>query len=54
LNAERVVACFGQYLDRSEIQISRAEAEQRMFAKLNNPGFLADMRPCSRRRKQSG
>jgi predicted nucleotidyltransferase component of viral defense system len=45
LNAERVVACFGQYLQKSEMRISRAEAEQRMFAKLNNPGFLADMRP---------
>jgi hypothetical protein len=27
------------------MRISRAEAEQRMFAKLNNPGFLADLRP---------
>jgi predicted nucleotidyltransferase component of viral defense system len=45
LNANRVVACFGQYLESSGIRISRAEAEQRMFAKLNNPGFLADMRP---------
>jgi predicted nucleotidyltransferase component of viral defense system len=45
LDTERVVACFGQYLGRSQIQISRAMAEQRMFAKLNNPGFLADMRP---------
>jgi predicted nucleotidyltransferase component of viral defense system len=45
LNAGRVVECFGRYLQRSEMRISRAEAEQRMFAKLNNPGFLADMRP---------
>jgi predicted nucleotidyltransferase component of viral defense system len=45
LNVIRVVECFGRYLQRSKIQISRAEAEQRMFAKLNNPGFLADMRP---------
>jgi len=45
LNAERVVACFGQYLNRSQVRISRAEAEQRMFAKLTNPGFLADTRP---------
>jgi predicted nucleotidyltransferase component of viral defense system len=45
LNAARVIECFGRYLQRSEIRISRAEAEQRMFAKLNNPGFLADMRP---------
>jgi hypothetical protein len=48
LNAGRVVACFGQYLESSGIRISRAEAEQRMFAKLNNPGFLADMRPPAR------
>jgi Nucleotidyl transferase AbiEii toxin, Type IV TA system len=45
LNRVRVVECFGQYLQRSEVRISRAEAEQRMFAKLSNPGFLADMRP---------
>jgi predicted nucleotidyltransferase component of viral defense system len=45
LNTARVIECFGRYLQRSEIRISRAEAEQRMFAKLNNPGFLADMRP---------
>ena len=45
LNAARVVEYFGRYLQRSEMRISRAEAEQRMFAKLNNPGFLADMRP---------
>src|SRR6516162_6989047 len=45
LNTDRVVACMGQYLDRSQVRISRAEAEQRMFAKLANPGFLTDMRP---------
>jgi predicted nucleotidyltransferase component of viral defense system len=45
LNTASVVECFGRYLQRSEIRISRAAAEQRMFAKLNNPGFLADMRP---------
>jgi predicted nucleotidyltransferase component of viral defense system len=45
LKTGRVAECFGRYLQRSEMRISRAEAEQRMFAKLNNPGFLADMRP---------
>jgi len=45
LDTGRVVTCFGQYLERSQLRISRAEAEQRMFAKLTNPGFLADMRP---------
>jgi predicted nucleotidyltransferase component of viral defense system len=45
LNAARVVEYFGQYLQKSEIVISRAEAERRMFAKLSNPGFLTDLRP---------
>jgi predicted nucleotidyltransferase component of viral defense system len=45
LNAVRVVEYFGRYLQRSEMRISRAEAEQRMFTKLNKPGFLADLRP---------
>jgi predicted nucleotidyltransferase component of viral defense system len=45
LNATRVVECFGQYLERSETRISRAEAEHRMFAKLKTHGFLLDMRP---------
>ena len=45
LDRNRIVECFGQYLQRSQTPISRAEAEQRMFAKLNNPGFLTDLRP---------
>jgi hypothetical protein len=45
LNERRVVEYFGRYLERATIQISRAEAEERMFAKLRNPRFLADMRP---------
>jgi len=45
LDTDRVVACMGQYLDQSQVRISRAEAEQRMFAKLANPRFLTDMRP---------
>jgi Nucleotidyl transferase AbiEii toxin, Type IV TA system len=45
LNPARIVECFGRYLERSGIAISRAEAEQRMFAKLANPTFLTDMRP---------
>jgi len=45
LNAVNVVRFFGQYLERSGLRISRAEAEQRMFAKLNDPGLLADVRP---------
>jgi predicted nucleotidyltransferase component of viral defense system len=45
LNAGRVVECFGQYLAASDQAISRAEAEERMFAKLENADFLADVRP---------
>jgi hypothetical protein len=45
LNPARLIECFGLYLERSGARISRAEAEQRMFAKLANPAFLTDMRP---------
>ena len=45
LNAARVVECFGLYLKQADQRISRAEAENRMFAKLANPAFLTDMRP---------
>jgi nucleotidyltransferase AbiEii toxin of type IV toxin-antitoxin system len=45
LNPARIVACFGLYLETSGVRIPRAEAQQRMFAKLANPAFLTDMRP---------
>jgi predicted nucleotidyltransferase component of viral defense system len=45
LDVPRVVACFGQYLGASGDAISRAQAEERMFAKLENDDFLADVRP---------
>jgi len=45
LNAARVVACLQQYLAASGQAISRAQAEQRMFAKLARAGFMADVRP---------
>jgi Nucleotidyl transferase AbiEii toxin, Type IV TA system len=45
LDKNRAVECFGQYLRASQTPISRAEAEQRMFAKLNNLGFMTDLRP---------
>ena len=45
LNAARVVECLGLYLKHAELRVSRAEAENRMFAKLANPAFLTDMRP---------
>jgi len=45
LNTTRIVECFRLYLEKSEVTISRAEAQQRMFQKLVNPTFFTDMRP---------
>ncbi|MBO0662502.1 nucleotidyl transferase AbiEii/AbiGii toxin family protein [Jiella sp. MQZ9-1] len=45
VNAARIVECFLLYLEKSEVTISRAEAQQRMFQKLVNPNFFTDMRP---------
>ncbi len=45
LDVDRVVEILGRYLDLSGQAISRAQAQERMFAKLANPRFLRDMRP---------
>lgn len=45
LNTPRIVECFLLYLDKADVAISRAEAQQRMFQKLINPAFFIDMRP---------
>ncbi|MBE7539427.1 MAG: nucleotidyl transferase AbiEii/AbiGii toxin family protein [Opitutaceae bacterium] len=45
LNIGRMMECFGCYLVKSNHELSRAEAERRMFAKYANPTFLTDMRP---------
>ena len=45
LDADRIVEMFGRYLDLSGMAISRAQAQERMFAKLAQPRFLLDMRP---------
>ena len=45
LGIDRVVEVFGQYLALSGQAISRAQAQDRMFAKLANPRFLLDVRP---------
>ena len=45
LDTAKVIEYFQRYLQRAELGVSRAEAEQRMFAKLRSPRFLADMRP---------
>lgn len=45
LNTARVVECLNLYLTDGQTPISRAQAEQRMFAKLASPGFVTDIRP---------
>lgn len=45
LNEDRVAALFGQYLQAGGLAITRAQAQERMFAKLANPRFVVDMRP---------
>jgi predicted nucleotidyltransferase component of viral defense system len=45
LNIGRVIELFGAYLARTNLRVTRAEAEQRMFAKLARPAFMQDMRP---------
>ncbi len=49
LDTRRVVDIFHRYLALQEFSISRAQAEQRMFAKLAKLGFVADLRPLRRR-----
>lgn len=48
LDAERVVRVFTCYLDASGGAITRAQAHERMFAKLAKPRFLLDMQPLLR------
>lgn len=45
LDVRHVATLFGQYLQAQDLTISRAQAEERMFAKLASPGFLSDVRP---------
>jgi predicted nucleotidyltransferase component of viral defense system len=45
LSGRRVVECLTLYLGKAGLRISRAEAEERMFAKLRKPGLLTDLRP---------
>jgi predicted nucleotidyltransferase component of viral defense system len=45
LDLDRVISLFQRYLEEGGQRITRAQAEERMFSKLANPGFLADIRP---------
>jgi predicted nucleotidyltransferase component of viral defense system len=45
VNDGRVVECFQRYLAHKKLRISRAEFEQNLSAKLNDPRFLNDIAP---------
>ena len=45
LDISRMVEMFGRYLDLSGQTVSRAQAQERMFAKLANSRLLLDVRP---------
>ena len=45
LDLDRVVEIFGAYMDSSSLTISRAQAQERMFAKLARPRLWLDVRP---------
>ena len=45
LDVALIVEMFGRYLHLSGQTISRAQAQERMFAKLTNPRLLLDVRP---------
>lgn len=47
LDVDRIVALFGYYMESSGTAISRAQAQERMFAKLANPNlWLASVHCC--------
>lgn len=45
LDADRIAALLAEYLTLGGISISRAQAQERMFAKLANARFVLDVRP---------
>jgi predicted nucleotidyltransferase component of viral defense system len=45
LDVDRIILLFGRYLGLSGQTITRAQAQERMLAKLANPRFLTDVKP---------
>ncbi len=45
LDTAKVIQYFQLYLQKSKTPITRPQAEERMFEKLQNPNFLSDIRP---------
>ena len=45
LDLDHIVGVFDRYLELSDRAISRAQAQERMFAKLAHPPLWLDLRP---------
>jgi predicted nucleotidyltransferase component of viral defense system len=45
VDPERVVTCFREYMKHQGQAVSRAEFEQNLYEKENNPAFLNDIKP---------
>ncbi len=45
LNIDRIIEIFRNCMDSSDLSISRAQAQRRMFEKLANPRLWTDVRP---------
>lgn len=45
LNPDRVVACFGRYMDQEGHPVSRAQFEQNLHGKQSDPDFMDDIAP---------
>lgn len=48
VDPQRVVSCFGEYMQRENHPVSRAEFEQNLHGKQTDPAFMDDIRPLLR------
>jgi hypothetical protein len=48
VDPQRVVDCFGEYMQREQHPVSRAEFEQNLHGKQTDPAFMDDIRPLLR------
>lgn len=45
LDPQRVIMCFGEYMNREGHPVSRAQFEQNLHEKRTDPGFLEEVKP---------
>ena len=45
MNPQRVITCFSEYMQQQGLRVTRAEFEQNLHGKQDNPAFLEDIKP---------